>query len=61
MRAVMGALEAKTGGMEFNGENLREALLTIALMSVLVHARGSRLVPQLTAEENILLPTWTED
>ena len=25
MRAVMGALEAKTGGMEFNGENLREA------------------------------------
>ena len=36
----MGALEAKTGGMEFNGENIGKLLLTIALMSVLGSCQG---------------------
>ena len=60
MRAVMGALEAKTGGMEFNGENLREAPAHHrAHVGIGFMPEDRRLVPQLTAEENILLPTWT--
>ena len=60
MRAVMGALEAKTGGMEFNGENLREAPAhRRAHVGIGFMPEDRRLVPQLTAEENILLPTWT--
>ena len=60
MRALMGALEAKTGGMEFNGENLREAPAHHrAHVGIGFMPEDRRLVPQLTAEENILLPTWT--
>tara|TARA_R110000868_G_scaffold100722_2_gene277067 strand:- start:1089 stop:1733 length:645 start_codon:yes stop_codon:yes gene_type:complete len=60
LRAVMGALEAKNGGIQFDGEDLgaapahRRAHLGIGFMP-----EDRRLVPQLTSEENILLPTWT--
>lgn len=60
MRAVMGALKARAGAMEFDGENLRETPPHRR-----VHAgigfmpEDRRLVPQLTAEENIMLPAWT--
>lgn len=60
MRAVMGALAARNGGMEFDNEDLgaapahQRAHLGIGFMP-----EDRRLVPQLTAEENILLPTWT--
>ena len=60
MRAVMGALKARAGAMEFDDENLRETPPHRR-----VHAgigfmpEDRRLVPQLTAEENIMLPAWT--
>lgn len=60
MRAVMGALAARNGGMQFDDDDLgaapahQRAHLGIGFMP-----EDRRLVPQLTAEENILLPTWT--
>ena len=60
MRATMGALKVQTGEMEFDGKDLcetpahRRAHLGMGFMP-----EDRRLVPQLTAEENILLPTWT--
>lgn len=60
MRAVMGALAAKNGEMEFDNTDLaaapahQRAHLGIGFMP-----EDRRLVPQLTSEENILLPSWT--
>ena len=59
MRAVMGALDAKRGRIEFDGVDLtttdayRRAHMGIGFMP-----EDRRLVPELTAEENILLPVW---
>ena len=59
MRAVMGALDAKRGKIEFDGVDLtttdayRRAHMGIGFMP-----EDRRLVPELTAEENILLPVW---
>lgn len=60
MRAVMGALAARQGGMQFDDTDLgaapahQRAHLGIGFMP-----EDRRLVPQLTSEENILLPSWT--
>ena len=60
MRAAMGALKVQAGEMEFDGDDLcetpayRRAHLGMGFMP-----EDRRLVPQLTAEENILLPTWS--
>lgn len=60
MRAAMGVLEVQAGEIEFDGVRLHEtpahrrAHLGIGFMP-----EDRRLVPQLTAEENILLPTWS--
>lgn len=60
MRAVMGALPLNAGTMEFDGEDLvaaqahKRAHLGIGFMP-----EDRRLVPQLSAEENILLPVWS--
>ena len=60
MRAAMGALKVQAGEMQFDDDDLREtpphrrAHLGMGFMP-----EDRRLVPQLTAEENILLPTWT--
>ena len=62
MRAVMGALQSKTGGIDFDGQNLRDApAYRRAHIGIGFMPEDRRLVPQLTAEENILLPTWTID
>ena len=59
MRAVMGALDAQAGKIEFDGVDLtttdayRRAHMGIGFMP-----EDRRLVPELTAEENILLPVW---
>ena len=59
MRAVMGALDAQHGKIEFDGVDLtttdayRRAHMGIGFMP-----EDRRLVPELTAEENILLPVW---
>ncbi len=60
LRSIMGALKAKTGTLEFDGENLgataahRRAHIGIGFMP-----EDRRLVPQLTSEENIMLPVWS--
>ena len=60
MRAIMGALPAQAGAMEFDGINLRDAPAhRRAHIGIGFMPEDRRLVPQLTAEENILLPTWT--
>jgi branched-chain amino acid transport system ATP-binding protein len=59
MRAVMGALDAQQGKIDFDGVDLtttdayRRAHMGIGFMP-----EDRRLVPELTAEENILLPVW---
>lgn len=60
MRAVMGALKARSGHMEFDGEDLRAtAAHRRAFLGIGFMPEDRRLVPQLTAEENILLPVWS--
>lgn len=60
MRAVMGALKARSGRMEFDGEDLRSAAAhRRAYIGIGFMPEDRRLVPQLSAEENILLPVWS--
>ena len=60
MRAVMAALGLRNGQIEFDGEKLHEAPAhQRAHIGIGFMPEDRRLVPQLTAEENILLPTWT--
>ena len=60
MRAIMGALKLQKGSIEFEHLDLgashayRRAHLGIGFMP-----EDRRLVPELTAEENIMLPVWS--
>lgn len=60
MRAIMGALKLQKGSIEFEDLDLgnshahRRAHLGIGFMP-----EDRRLVPELTAEENIMLPVWS--
>lgn len=59
MRAIMGALKPTSGQIQFDDDDLvatdphRRAHLGIGFMP-----EDRRLVPELTSEENILLPVW---
>ena len=59
MRTIMGLLKATAGSVEFDGQDLvpmdghRRAHLGIGYMP-----EDRRLVPQLTTEENIMVPVW---
>jgi branched-chain amino acid transport system ATP-binding protein len=59
MRSIMGLLPATSGSIDFDGMNLREipaygrSRLGIGYMP-----EERRLVPELTVEENVLLPAW---
>ncbi len=60
MRAIMGALKAKAGSITFDDTDLVAAKPhDRAHMGIGFMPEDRRLVPQLTAEENILLPTWS--
>ncbi len=60
MRAIMGALKAKAGSITFDDSDLVAAKPhDRAHMGIGFMPEDRRLVPQLTAEENILLPTWS--
>ncbi len=60
MRAIMGALKAKAGSITFDDSDLVAAKPHYrAHMGIGFMPEDRRLVPQLTAEENILLPTWS--
>ena len=59
MRALMGILPLRQGSVVFQGRDInsfssdKRAALGIGYMP-----EGRRLVPQLTVEENVLLPVW---
>jgi branched-chain amino acid transport system ATP-binding protein len=60
MRAIMGALKARAGSITFDDVDLIAAKPhERAHMGIGFMPEDRRLVPQLTAEENILLPTWS--
>jgi len=60
MRAIMGALKSKAGTITFDESDLVAAKPhERAHMGIGFMPEDRRLVPQLTAEENILLPTWS--
>ena len=60
VRSIMGLLEAKNGSIAFDGQNLERT-------PTHMRARGGigympedrRLVPELTVEENVLMPAWS--
>jgi branched-chain amino acid transport system ATP-binding protein len=62
MRSIMGLLPSTSGQIEFEGANLREipaygrSRLGIGYMP-----EERRLIPELSVEENILLPAWAID
>ena len=62
MRSIMGLLPARRGSVEFDGVNLAKfpphgrTRTGIGYMP-----EDRRLIPELTAEENILLPAWAMD
>lgn len=59
MRTVMGHLPPASGGIEFHGENLdQRARHERAALGIGYMPEDRGLVPQLTVEENILLPIW---
>lgn len=60
MRSIMGALPPQNGAMDFDGTDLVAAAAhQRAHMGIGFMPEDRRLVPQLTSEENILLPSWT--
>ncbi len=60
MRALMGALKARAGSITFDDTDLIAAKPhDRAHMGIGFMPEDRRLVPQLTSEENILLPTWS--
>ena len=60
VRAIMGALKTKAGSITFDDVDLVAAKPhDRAHMGIGFMPEDRRLVPQLTAEENILLPTWS--
>ncbi|MFP6748761.1 MAG: ATP-binding cassette domain-containing protein [Alphaproteobacteria bacterium] len=62
LRAVMGALAAKAGEMTFDQQDLLKTQpYKRAHMGIGFMPEDRRLVPTLTAEENILLPAWATD
>ncbi len=60
VRAIMGGLKAKAGSITFDDVDLVAAKPhDRAHMGIGFMPEDRRLVPQLSAEENILLPTWS--
>jgi len=62
MRSIMGLLPPRRGSVEFDGANLAQVpphRRTRAGIGYMPEDR--RLIPELTAEENILLPAWAMD
>lgn len=59
MRAVMGLVKASAGEIRFDGKNLLELpSYARARLGIGYMPEDRRLVPTLTAEENILSPAW---
>jgi branched-chain amino acid transport system ATP-binding protein len=59
MRTVMGALSASGGRIELDGRELRSLpAYARARLGVGYMPEDRRVIPQLTVEENVLLPAW---
>jgi branched-chain amino acid transport system ATP-binding protein len=59
MKSIMGILPAKSGSIEFNGEDLLKMPTNLRNMSGIGYMpEDRRLIPDLTVEENILIPLW---
>jgi branched-chain amino acid transport system ATP-binding protein len=59
MRAIMGILPAKAGGIRFLGDPMeRTATHLRARAGIGYMPEDRRLVPALTVEENVLIPAW---
>src|SRR4029453_15493116 len=58
-RAIMGIQPAKAGEMTFDGKSLRAmAGHSRARLGIGYMPEDRRLIPELTVEENVLLPAW---
>jgi branched-chain amino acid transport system ATP-binding protein len=59
MRAMIGALPAASGGISFEGKPIeRMASHARARLGIGYMPEDRRIIPQLTVEENVLLPAW---
>jgi branched-chain amino acid transport system ATP-binding protein len=60
LRAVMGLLKAKSGSVDFDGQDLlRIAPQKRAALGMGYMPEDRKLVPELTVEENIKVPVWS--
>ena len=59
MKSIMGILPAKSGSIEFDGQDLLKIPTNLRNLSGIGYMpEDRRLIPDLTVEENILVPLW---
>lgn len=59
IKSIMGLLKVSSGSIEFDGENLvRQPVNHRSRMHIGYMPEDRRLIPDLTVEENILVPVW---
>jgi branched-chain amino acid transport system ATP-binding protein len=59
MKSIMGILPAKSGSIEFDGQDLLKTPTNLRNLSGIGYMpEDRRLIPDLTVEENILVPLW---
>jgi branched-chain amino acid transport system ATP-binding protein len=59
MKSIMGILPAKSGSIEFHGQDLLKVPTNLRnQLGIGYMPEDRRLIPDLTVEENILLPLW---
>jgi branched-chain amino acid transport system ATP-binding protein len=59
MKSVMGILKASSGTMEFDGKDLRAVpTYTRTRLGIGYMPEDRRLIPELTVEENLMVPAW---
>jgi branched-chain amino acid transport system ATP-binding protein len=62
MRSIMGILRARNGSVHFEGSTLDAMPVHLrARLGIGYMPEDRRLVPDLTVEENVLLPAWASD
>jgi branched-chain amino acid transport system ATP-binding protein len=62
MRSIMGILRARNGSVHFEGSTLDTMPVHLrARLGIGYMPEDRRLVPDLTVEENVLLPAWASD
>jgi branched-chain amino acid transport system ATP-binding protein len=60
MRSIMGLLESRNGSIEFDGQDLAHTPTHMRASGGIGYMpEDRRLVPELTVEENVLMPAWS--